>query len=91
MKKSSNAKRINLYVPIYLLEEIDELAKDDNKTRTEIFVKGAERELEHKKRQKKLDKFLARKTPILDPKKYKEIYKLGGTEWVKRLRQEGEK
>ena len=90
MKKSSNAKRINLYVPLYLLEEIDELAKDDNKTRTEIFVKGAELEIEHRRRQKKLDKFLARKEPLFNKKDNPEIFKLGGTEWVKRLRQEGE-
>lgn len=90
MKKSSNSKRINLYVPLYLLEEIDELTEDDNKTRTEIFVKGAEHEIENLKRMKKMDKFLSRKKPIFNEKDNPEMFKLGGTEWVKRLRQEGE-
>ena len=91
MKNRDNVKRINLNVPLYLLKEIDEIAKKNNETRTEIFVKGAEQELEERKRKKKLNNFLARKKPVFDPKKYPEIYKLGGTEWVKKLRQEGEK
>lgn len=91
MKNFNKVKRINLNVPLYLLKEIDELAKHDNETRTDIFVKGAEQELEERRRKKKLNDFLSRKKPILDPRKYPEIYRLGGTEWVKRLRQEGEK
>lgn len=91
MKHQNNVKRINLNVPLYLLKAIDEIAKKDNETRTEIFVKGAEQELEERKRKRKLNDFLTRTKPVLDPKKYPEMYKLGGTEWVKKLRQEGEK
>ena len=91
MKNQDDVKRINLNVPLYLLKEIDEIAKKNNETRTEIFVKGAEQELEERKRKKKLNDFLIRKKPVFDPTRYPEMYKLGGTEWVKRLRQEGEK
>ena len=91
MKNPNKVKRINLNVPLYLLKEIDELAKKSNETRTDIIVKGIHDEVEERRRKKKLNEFLSRKMPIFDPKKYKEMYKLGGTEWVKRLRQEGEK
>jgi len=90
MKNQDNVKRINLNVPLYLLKEIDEVAKKDNETRTDIFVKGAEQELEERKRKKKLNDFLARKKPVFNKKDNPEIFKLGGTEWIKRLRQEGE-
>ena len=89
MKDPNKIKRINLNVPLYLLKEIDELAKKNNETRTDIFIEGVESKLQERKRKAKLKEFLSRKTPILDPKKYNEMYKLGGTEWVKRLRQEG--
>lgn len=89
MKDPNKIKRINLNVPLYLLKEIDELAKKDNETRTDIFIDGAENEVQERKRKAKLKEFLSRKAPILDPKKYSEMYELGGTEWVKRLRQEG--
>ncbi len=91
MKDPNELKRINLNVPLYLLREIDKLAKNDNKTRTEIFVKGAEHEIEEIKRKEKLTKFLARKEPVFNKKEYPEIYKLGGVNWVKKLRQEGER
>lgn len=88
MKDPNELKRINLNVPLYLLKEIDALAKNDNKTRTEIFVKGAENEVEERKRKKKLKEFLSRKEPVFNPKDNKEMFELGGTEWVRKLRQE---
>ena len=90
MKKLNKVKRINLNIPIYILNEIDEIAEESHLTRTDIFVHGAQKEAEEIKRRKKLREVLQRKTPIFNPKDYPEIYKLGGTEWVKRLRQEGE-
>ena len=90
MKNTKKVKRINLNVPIYLLDEIDKLAENDNETRTEIFVKGAESEVEQRRRKKKLKEFLSRKGPIFNPKDNKEMFELGGAEWVRRLRQEGE-
>ena len=91
MKNTKKVKRINLNVPIYLLDEIDKLAENDNETRTDIFVKGAESEIEQRRRKKKLNEVLSRKEPIFNPKDYPEMYKLGGAEWVKRLRREGER
>ena len=90
MRNFNKVKRINLNVPLYLLKEIDELAKKDNETRTDIFVKGAEQELEQRRRKKKLQQFLSRKEPIFNKKDNPEMFNLGGAEWTKRLRQEGE-
>ena len=90
MKNLNKIKRINLNVPLHLLKEIDAVAKNDNKTRTEIFVMGAAHELSEIRRKKKLKEFLSRKEPIFNPKDNKEMFELGGTEWVRRLRQEGE-
>lgn len=89
MKDPNKVKRINFNMPLYLLKEIDELAKKSNETRTDIIIEGTENIVEERKRKEKLKTFLSRKTPILDPKKNKEMFELGGTEWVKRLRQEG--
>ena len=91
MKNQNKVKRINLNVPLHLLKEIDELAKKNGETRTDIIIKGIKDEVGERRRKKKLHKILSREKPIFNPKKYKEMYRLGGTEWVKRLRQEGEK
>ena len=91
MKNTNKVKRINLNIPLYILKEIDAVAKNDNKTRTEIFIKGAEHELDERRRKQKLKEFLSRKEPIFNPKDNKEMFELGGAEWVRRLRQEGER
>lgn len=88
MKDPNKVKRINFNMPLYLLKEIDELAKKNNETRTDIIVRGAENETERVKRNIKLNQFLANRKPIINPKDNPEIFKLGTNEWVRRLRQE---
>ncbi len=90
MKKSNKKiKRINLNVPLHLLKEVDKLAKEEDITRTDIFVTGLENELDNRRRRRNLDKFLASDKPIFTPEKNKEIFELGANEWVRRLRAEG--
>ena len=88
MKDPNKIKRINFNVPLYLLKEIDELAKKNNETRTDILIEGAESIVEKRKRNIKLNQFLANRKPIINSKDNPEIFELGTNEWVRRLRQE---
>ena len=88
MKNQNKVKRINLNVPLYLLKEIDELAKKDNETRTDIIVEGTENIVEERKRKAKLNEFLNKRKKKSPPIFVKEVYELGTNEWVKRLREE---
>ena len=90
MKNKDRIKRINLNIPIYILDEIDTFIGNEAKTRTEIFVIGAKREIQIRKRQNKLHDFLSRDEAILNKNDNKEIFRAGTNEWVKKLRQEGE-
>ena len=90
MAKQEKIKRINLNMPIYILDEIDEQAEEENLTRTDVIINDLRSKREERKRKKILQEFLARKKPIFNKKYNKEIFKLGGAEWVKRLREEGE-
>lgn len=90
MKKlNKKVKRINLNVPLYLLKEVDKLAKEEDISRTDIFVTGLENELDNRRRRRNLDKFLASDKPLINPKDNPEIFELGANEWVRRLRAEG--
>jgi metal-responsive CopG/Arc/MetJ family transcriptional regulator len=91
MKNEGKIKRININIPVYILDEIDTFVGNEAKTRTEIFVMGAKLELQRRKRQKKLHNFLSRDEAIFNKTDNREIFRLGTNEWVKKLRQEGEK
>ena len=91
MAKQEKIKRINLNMPIYILDEIDEQAEEENLTRTDVIINDLRSKREERKRKKILQEFLAREKPIFNPKDNKEIFELGTNEWVRRLRSEGEK
>ena len=91
MKNKDKIKRINLNIPVYILDEIDTFVGKESKTRTEIFVTGAKLELQRRKKQKKLHDFLSTNEAVFNKNDNKEIFRLGTNEWVKQLRQEGEK
>ena len=88
MKNQNKVKRINLNVPLYLLKEIDELARKNGETRTDIIIKGIEDEVGERRRRQKLNEFLTNKKNNPPVKFIKEVYDLGTNEWVRKLRQE---
>ncbi len=90
MNNIKKIKRINLNVPLEILREVDKLAKDGNQTRTDVFVNGVLLELEEVRRKKKLKQFISQKKSILNQKDNKEMFELGGNEWVKKIREEWE-
>ncbi len=90
MKNKDKIKRININIPVYILDEIDTFVGNGAKTRTEIFVTGARLELQRRKKQKKLNDFLSRDEAVFNKNDNREIFRTGTNEWVKNLRQEGE-
>lgn len=88
MKDPNKVKRINFNMPLYLLKEIDELAKKSNETRTDIIIEGTENIVEERKRKQKLNEFLNKRKKSSSPIFVKEVYELGANEWVRRLRSE---
>ena len=89
MKSKDKIKRININIPVYILDEFDTFVGNEAKTRTEIFVMGARLELQRRKKQKKLNDFLSRDEAVFNKTDNREIFRLGTNEWVKKLRQEG--